>query len=120
MSSASQKSSSITNKQLFSLLTVNAPNQQNFKNVDMGVFEDNPDDDLSKMTVTGSRELDNFFKQSSSKKSSHSEKNCHSEVETPFTKSQKTKVSKNVSTKKIHPIVEGFSKVEITSPKATK
>ena len=107
MSSASQKSSSITNKQLFSLLTVNAPNQQNFKNVDMGVFEDNPDDDLSKMTVSGSRELDNFFKQSSSKKS------CHSEVETPFTKSQKTKVSKNVSTKKIHPIVEGFSKVEI-------
>lgn len=108
MSTTSQKSSSITNKQLFSLLTVNAPNQQNFKNVDMGVFEDNADDDLSKMTVSGSRELDNFFKQASSEK-----KPTPNEVETPFTKSQQLKSSRNASTKKIHPILEGFSKVEI-------
>lgn len=54
---------SITNKQLFELLTVNAPVNKIQTNLDMGSFEDNVDDDLSKMKVSGSRELDTFFNQ---------------------------------------------------------
>ena len=54
---------SITNKQLFDLLTVEVPDNKIKNNLDMGSFVDSQDDDLTKMKVSGSRELDNFFNQ---------------------------------------------------------
>ena len=76
---------SITNKQLFDLLTVEVPDNKIKNNLDMGSFVDSQDDDLTKMKVSGSRELDNFFNQSSNTVSNrNTTKNEVSTIPKPF------------------------------------
>lgn len=102
---------SITNKQLFTLLSVNSSNNSNtqtMKNVDMGAFEDNADDDLSKMTVSGSRELDTFFKKVENDKNNPTV--IHKPLETPFTKAT---TPKSNTLSKGHPILSELARLEI-------